>query len=380
MDSKDIAIASKPYSSGDVILECRPLVHTVKYEFRGICCDFCLKLCPSLKKCSKCSKLFYCGTDCQRKDWMFHKFECPVISKYKLLTFERQGFDYMQRMTLRLYLTAVHRPELLELKYRLHNGRTRSVLDMKSHSKDIESTKPFEGILNYFKLYSIENYDKELVLKLYGILQINAFGIDIYDRKRGICHVASGLYVEASVFDHCCLSNACASGEGLALEIRALRNIEIGEQISIDYVQSVASKSERQTILNQKYYFICRCFRCESDFDTHFDYKKFESLEEQIEDIAQRLDKCKDRKQLLRQFYPHFHPNYTYFLYEYLKLFAIANKNKLAKNQLNKCSKKLYKNLCKELIENIRVTHGLQHNLYAMYLDVIKNNKEYGSF
>ena len=281
----------------------------------------------------------------------------------------------MQRLTLRLYLMAVHKPELLALDYHLHNGLTRSVNDMESHSAEIENTKPFEGILNYFKLYSIDDYDKELVLKLYGILQINAFGIDIYDQKRGICHVASGLYVEASVFDHCCQSNACASGEGLTLEIRALKDIEVGQQISIDYVQNILHKNERQKSLNEKYYFVCQCFRCQSDFDNRFDYKRFRDLEEEYEDIAKRLDNCEDKKELLRQYYPHFHPNYTYFLYEYLKIYTIVNKTKLDKNQMNKKSKKFYKSLCKELVDNMSVTHGLEHNFYKMYLDIVKYNK-----
>ena len=363
--SKSIDISSKSYSSGDVIVKCYPLVHTVKYEFRGQCCDYCLKFCSQLKRCAKCLKLNYCNTECQRKDWIYHKHECQVLSKYKLLSFEKQGFDYMQRLVLRLYLMAVHKPQIMKRKYHLHNGLHRTLEEMESHSEDITNTKAFEGIVNYFKLYSIEDYDRDLVLKLYGILQINAFGIDSYDEERGISHCASGLYIEGSVFDHCCQPNACASGEGLLLEIRALREISVGEEITIDYVQNVLPKIQRQTSLKEKYFFICRCFRCESDFDQNFDYKKFEELENKNTNFVNKrkgYENFKARHQLMRKYYPYFHPNYSYFLYEYLKY--ILSVESIHKNS----------NIAKQLKENVKITHGIDHNFSKIISNIIANN------
>lgn len=362
--NKSIAISSKDYSPGDVIVECCPLVYVVKYEFRGKCCDYCLKFSSQLKRCAKCLKLNYCGPECQRRDWPYHKLECPVLSKYKLLSFEKQGFDYMQRMVLRLYLMSVQKPELLKHKYQLHNGIYRSLEDMESHSTDIETTDAFKGIVNYFKLYSMEDYDRDLVLKLYGILQINAFGIDVYDEDRGICHCASGLYIEGSVFDHCCQSNACASGEGLVLEIRALKNIKVGEEITIDYIQNVLHKNQRQSSLKDKYFFVCHCFRCESDFDQTFDYKLFENLDKENSCDGQKgYQSFKSRHELLRKFYPYFHPNYTYFLYQYLKW--------ILSDESNLKNSKLCKNLVKELKENMRTTHGLSHTFNKMLTKLI---------
>lgn len=46
------------------------------------CCAKCNKYRPisskdsTLKKCSKCMKIYYCSTDCQRADWKRHKLEC----------------------------------------------------------------------------------------------------------------------------------------------------------------------------------------------------------------------------------------------------------------------------------------------------------------
>ncbi|XP_054165826.1 N-lysine methyltransferase SMYD2-A-like [Oppia nitens] len=370
--SKGIAIASKKYSPGDVIVKCMPLLHIVKYEYRDRCCDYCLRFSNHLKKCSKCGKLNYCDQTCQRHDWPFHKLECPVISKYKLLNFEKQGYDYMQRMVLRLYLMCVSKPELLNRQFPLHNGLYRSLNNMESHSKEIEPTKAFEGIVNYFKLYSINGYDRQLLLKLYGILQINAFGIDSYDEERGICHCASGLYIEGSVFDHNCQSNACASGEGLILEIRALRDINIDEVITIDYIQNILPKEERHSILMDRYYFKCQCFKCQSDFDEKFDFQKFNKLQKESEIIDSSISavNCRTRHEFVRQYYPHFHPNYTYFLYESLKykLSLLRTNHNLNANKIQ------HKKLVKEVKDNMKVTHGLNHTFYKMLVSVIKQD------
>jgi hypothetical protein len=32
---------------------------------------------PGLEKCSRCQKALYCGRECQKRDWKYHKSECP---------------------------------------------------------------------------------------------------------------------------------------------------------------------------------------------------------------------------------------------------------------------------------------------------------------
>jgi len=262
------------------------------------------------------------------------------------------------------------KPHLLDQKYVLHNGLQRSLSQMESHSEEIEPTKQFAGIINYFQLYKISNYDKNLLLKLYGILHINAFGIDVYDEKHGISHCASGLYVEGSVFDHCCSPNACASGEGLTLEIRAMKQIDIGEQIFIDYVQNILPKIERQSILNERYFFVCQCFRCQSDFDQSIDYEKFKVLEQQMDcltDDKKRYLNCKQRYEFFRAYYHNFHSSLTYFLFIYLKYkLIVKNSLKLNRNDIEK--------LITEVDTNLKVTHGIQHTFYNMFISLTHKN------
>lgn len=366
-----IAISSKVYSAGDLIVKCYPLLYAVKYEYRGKCCDFCLNFSNSLKQCGKCKKLNYCDIKCQRNDWSLHKLECNILSKYKLLSFEKQGFDYMQRLVLRLYLMIESKPDLLNQNYELHNGLFRSINQMESHSQEMQTTKQFTGIINYFELYQIINYDRNLLLKLYGILQINSFGIDVYHQKYGISHCASGLYIEGSVFDHCCAPNACASGEGLALEIRAMKQINIGEQIFIDYVQNILPKAERQSLLNERYFFVCQCFRCQSNFDQNFDYKKLNLLEKDFDDSdsnesdnEKRYINCKQRYKYYANYYHNFHPSFTYFLFILLKYKIMAKMN-------SESDRIDVKKFITEVDTNMKVTHGIHHKFYQIFCSLI---------
>ena len=125
-----------------------------------------------------------------------------------------------------------------------------------------QDTPQFKGILNYFKLYKIESYDYNLLLRAYGILHVNSFSIDCYlpdDNATEsssdviIEQVGTGLYIEPSVFDHSCgCPNAAASGDFLQLEIRALSPIRKGELIYIDYLQDVMPRAERQKTLSER--------------------------------------------------------------------------------------------------------------------------------
>ena len=49
----------------------------------GVCayCNLKPEEGTELKRCARCHITRYCSTDCQRKDWGFHKFTCSVVAK-----------------------------------------------------------------------------------------------------------------------------------------------------------------------------------------------------------------------------------------------------------------------------------------------------------
>ena len=235
--------------------------------------------------------------------------------------------------------------------------------------------------MNYFKLYKIENFDRKLLLRAYGILHVNSFGIDHYSEETTIEHRGTGLYVEASVFDHSCVPNACASGNDRMLEIRALSPIKPGDTIYIDYIQDVLPKTERLETLSGRYFFTCQCeLGCKDGlgdkaFDSSVDYKRYKVLKNLIEAIQTSINEkpsnkvdwpqlhklFKQRLAIQEQYYSRcgYHPCLSLFYQSYLQ-FAIIHHTKLSDIE-DHCHQILMK-----AKEHLSITHGTTHPFYSI--------------
>lgn len=79
----------------------------------------------------------------------------------------------------------------------------------------------------------------------------------------------SGLYVLQSTVNHSCLSNAVVEFpySNNTLVLKAIRDIQPGEEISISYLDDcelIRSRHSRQKALSSLYLFICSCEKCQS--------------------------------------------------------------------------------------------------------------------
>jgi len=72
------------------------------------------------------------------------------------------------------------------------------------------------------------------------------------------------LFVAASRFNHSCCANAIADTSKDQVIVRALCNIDAGEEVCISYVAVHQPREERQSHLLSKG-FVCRCTRCEKE-------------------------------------------------------------------------------------------------------------------
>ena len=62
-------------------------------------CNVCDKLAKNL--CSACKFVFYCGRDCQKKDWNSHKEDCKTFAKlpyrvniFPFYSFSKNGYIF----------------------------------------------------------------------------------------------------------------------------------------------------------------------------------------------------------------------------------------------------------------------------------------------
>lgn len=75
---------------------------------------------------------------------------------------------------------------------------------------------------------------------------------------------SGGLFLEASRINHSCRHNAQNTwNENIGqLTIHALRDIEVGQEITISYLTSTSEYTERQRFLKERFKFECKCELC----------------------------------------------------------------------------------------------------------------------
>ena len=285
----------------------------------------------------------------------------PNLSDYKLL------------VILRLYLTLKSKPDLKDAKYKLPNGQEVSYMDLITHEENVKKNpdkyrKYKENI--FLMELTMENCDEELLFDCIMKMNVNCFSVgDVSDG------IATALYIPASIFNHSCRPNSSTVFNGTLLQIRALRDIESGEEILISYYSDMESKKNRKEKLRSTYYFDCQCPRCSSQEDDAF-------LCQEVERITRKLKEVLDREvgemEAGRKYYEAYH------LYlEKIKIYQkeLGEYHPSITIGLMRAATVLYHSqhpnheallsLMQKLDKAILVTHGTDHNLYKEYNNLL---------
>ncbi|NWT36821.1 SMYD3 methyltransferase, partial [Rissa tridactyla] len=76
--------------------------------------------------------------------------------------------------------------------------------------------------------------------------------------------VGVGLYPSMSLLNHSCDPNCVIVFEGYQLLLHSVREIQIGEELTVSYIESLMPTSERQKQLMRQYCFECDCLLCQN--------------------------------------------------------------------------------------------------------------------
>ncbi|KAL6032500.1 hypothetical protein STEG23_013380, partial [Scotinomys teguina] len=76
--------------------------------------------------------------------------------------------------------------------------------------------------------------------------------------------VGVGLYPSMSLLNHSCDPNCSIVFNGPHLLLRAVREIEAGEELTICYLDMLMTSEERRKQLRDQYCFECDCIRCQT--------------------------------------------------------------------------------------------------------------------
>ncbi|XP_055363404.1 histone-lysine N-methyltransferase SMYD3 isoform X2 [Betta splendens] len=210
---------------GELVYSAEPLACCVSSKLCEDVCHHCFTRQEKLLRCSQCKTARYCNASCQlspskgRSEELYtleeHESHLSSMSEQK-----KQGLSQLAAM-LEVYLQQEA------------EGRA----SLPSSCRD--------------------------PLSLIAKVTCNCFTISDGELQE----VGVGLYPSLSLLNHDCRPNCVMVFEGTTLHLRAVREINPEEELTISYIGTLLLTDERRVQLEEQYHFTCLCQRCESKDD-----------------------------------------------------------------------------------------------------------------
>ena len=227
-------------------------------------CSNCMSS-KSLKKCS-CGKVAYCCKSCQLEDWSSHKAACPIVV-VKEVKNKGKGLVALRKITAG---RTIFKENPLIACIRDEDSSLVPVTEFCTFKKTkTEELKYFMELFDPDKLDpmltgSLDCQDPDYI-KFCNIFAANAITIgEISQNSLGMNQIA-GVYKQFSRINHSCNPNTVVDWESdaLEMEVRAIRNIEKGEELTGNYMGELGgTRKERMSMLEKNWFFLCQCEVC----------------------------------------------------------------------------------------------------------------------
>jgi len=283
-----------PLEAGEVFLEETPYLAVLADKHKGQRCDCCFKSpetsnIKAVRPCSRCKFIFYCGKDCQKRDWKLHKNECLRIT-----TMDPNLVGKLVNQLTRTMARAIDLDVMGESQKKSDYYK-RSFWDLESHAEEIKQdpermhkVDTVIDVLEYFMKTPdptlMLRYTRDNIIEMYGRLSMNLHGatdqLSDGDEETGNC-----LYLDTSRLDHSCQPNAAIYFVGTKAKTFIL---ESGKNERPDFIRNSGLSylriaynvgeivrqtpaADRRAALKKKYFFDCDCGDCTCKDDaTHF--------------------------------------------------------------------------------------------------------------
>ena len=294
-------VANRSFRAGEVVLRSPAAGCVLSPSCATTRCHHCLCESAQLKRCSACGYARYCCAAHQRDAWPAHKAECQALRMTKPRV---PGPTVL--LLLRL-LTALEQPRKKKDEAAATGGGpplADAVDALQVHFETLSDERRAELVHQAQMTVSLlrasatatKNKDNEdndddssaragaMATRLLALLATNAH--TICDEE--LQPIGLGLYPLASLTNHSCEPSAAqtfdASGQ---LVLRALRPLEVGEEVTIGYIELGQSAAARRAELKSSYLFDCACARCERE--------SAPAAEAALADAANRLSASRTR-------------------------------------------------------------------------------------
>lgn len=291
--------------SKDELVHSSPVLAVVVFEeHKEHLCTGCLNvgLEPFTLQCDVCRQAFFCCSSCMVRACSStgdalgaqHQAVCPIQQRWNPPTSSGPVLTLL-RLLLHIYARALgaagvghsneaHAMEATDTRAGLPVGLTAAALPAAAFPSPLAALRQLHGhlpadareirqtvawlheALSTSPLKSIAPATAEALFSDFCRLECNCFSL--VDSQGGV--VGHALYPAAAVgFNHDCDPNCFASeaapdeGTLANLQIHALRDINVGEELTLGYLDSSLPRVARQRLLQKRYHFSCSCLRCE---------------------------------------------------------------------------------------------------------------------
>uniref|UniRef100_A0A8C5HAF9 [histone H3]-lysine(4) N-trimethyltransferase n=1 Tax=Gouania willdenowi TaxID=441366 RepID=A0A8C5HAF9_GOUWI len=253
--------ASKELNIGEVVFA-EPSFAAVVFDslFTQVCHN-CFRQQPQLHRCAQCKFAHYCDRTCQTACWDEHKQECGAIRKTGKAPSE--NVRLASRVLWRIHKDTgiASDSQLVSVEQLQEHVADLSQDDLQKLQADVKSFQQFWS-------YGRKQHSDDDVSHIFGIIKCNGFTLS---DQRGLQAVGVGLFPNLCLVNHDCWPNCTVilNHGSLSLyllctriELRALRTIAEGEELTVSYVDYLNTSAERQKKLKEHFHFDCTCDHC----------------------------------------------------------------------------------------------------------------------
>uniref|UniRef100_A0A674NSQ3 [histone H3]-lysine(4) N-trimethyltransferase n=1 Tax=Takifugu rubripes TaxID=31033 RepID=A0A674NSQ3_TAKRU len=263
--------ATKEISTGEVVFA-EPSYSAVVFDsFASQVCHSCFRHQAQLHRCGQCKFAHYCNRTCQTACWEEHKQECQAIRKLGTVPGDKV------RLAARV-MWRIHKDTGVA-----SDSQLLSVEELEDHVADLpeDHLKRIDTDVHVFLQYwscGRTKHSLDEIAHIFGIIKCNGFTLS---DQRGLKAVGVGLFPNLCLVNHDCWPNcsvvlnheqshltSCTERMRYnfycprRIELRALRKICEGEELTVSYVDFLDTSAERQRKLKEHFYFECTCEHC----------------------------------------------------------------------------------------------------------------------
>nr|GMC95478.1 histone-lysine N-methyltransferase ATXR4 isoform X1 [Ipomoea batatas] len=266
--------ATRRIGAGELIHTAKPIVSHPSLSSLHSVCYFCLRKLRNQNQ-SPAQNVSFCSEQCReqsrvffevekKSDWSaFHEYCSTQGLKYPLLVkrlacmiisgvTSADALDILQPTTLTSSMIALMEKELHMLRSTFADAQ------ISDEQMAFLTSQWYTGVLaririNAFRIELAGESYEDLLSAAAALIQAEAA-------------VGNAIYLLPSLYNHDCDPNThIVWVQNVDAKLKALRDIEAGEELRICYIDASMDHNARQTLLYEGFGFKCRCSRCMSD-------------------------------------------------------------------------------------------------------------------